>query len=719
MAKPPINLALIWHMHQPYYKDVLTQEYVLPWVRLHGIKDYYDMAAILDDYPKMKLTINLVPSLIMQIDDYVLNNAQDKCFILSEKDPADLTLDEKVYILKNFFMANWDIMVKPYKFYHDLLLKRGRFASSSDLAAVAQRFTKQELMDLQVWFNLAWFGFNYRKHDPLVSALIAKGRGFTREEKLQLLLKQKELLSKIVPKHKELMDRGQIELTTSPFYHPILPLLCDSNVAKESDHFIKLPLQRYRHKEDAERQIKDAVEFHAKHFGANPNGMWPSEGSVSEAIIPLIADSGIKWIATDESILSSSLSCRLSPQDLYKPYMVQKDGKSIAIIFRNHFLSDQIGFVYQRWRAKDAAADFKRHLHNIRASLPDDGENYLVSVILDGENAWEYYCDGGEDFLRTFYKEISEDPEINTVKVSDFIAQNCVDSYMPRLFPASWINNNFRIWIGHEEDNKAWDELAKARSIIEGSTNPMAWQELYVAEGSDWCWWYGDDHSSDNDEVFDALFRKHLKNIYNIVGKQPPKSLDLPIKQTISAHKPTKEPVYYIEPILDGVVTNYYEWLSAGCFDIESSKGAMHQIETLMNAFYYGFSKSNVFFRIDCNLDFEKDNSSEYCFSINVHAPKEYKIILNVSKNLNTSKLELYKLLGEKHEKKKDLFSYGIAKIIEIGVPFSDLEALPGESLQFSISVEKDGNELERWPRGGMIAMKVPTQSFEMEQWSV
>ena len=381
MTSQPIYLAIVWHMHQPYYKDLVTGEYVLPWVRLHGIKDYYDMVAVLDKAPNMKATFNLVPSLIEQIEDYVNNNAKDKALVISEKDPRDLSNEEKVYLLKNFFMANWETMIKPYPRYEALLLKRGRFASNSDLQKVASHFTRQELLDVQVWFNLTWFGFEYRNNDPVVSAMFAKGTGFSQEEKLSLLAKQKELLGKIIPKYKELAQRGQIEIAVSPYYHPILPLLCDTQIAKDSMPYIKLPPVRFRHPEDADAQISMAVKFYEERFGEAPAGMWPSEGSVSEEILPLIVKNGISWIATDESILASSLRKGLTPEELYKPYKIYADGRPINMIFRNHFLSDQIGFVYQRWRAKDSVADFKKHLYNIRASLPDDGKKYLVSRL--------------------------------------------------------------------------------------------------------------------------------------------------------------------------------------------------------------------------------------------------------------------------------------------------------------------------------------------------
>jgi len=713
----PIHLALIWHMHQPYYKDLIAGEYFLPWVRMHGIKDYYDMVAILEDYPNMKATFNLVPSLVEQIDDYVFNNAKDISLKISEKDPKALSDEELVYLLKNFFMANWETMIKPYSRYHAMLLKRGRFASDREIADAGKRFTRQEILDLQVWFNLTWFGFIYKKTDPVIMELLKKGTNFTIEDKVSLLAKQKELLSKIVPKHKELMEKNQIEVTTSPFYHPILPLLCDTSIAKESMPEIKLPCTRFKHPEDAMEQIKRAIKFHEEHFGSKPAGMWPSEGSVSTEVAGIAAQNGIKWIATDEGVLSNSFRKKLSPEELYKPYTISKDGNNIHIIFRNHFLSDQIGFVYQRWRAKDAVADFKHHLHNIKASLPDNGKQYLISVILDGENAWEYFKDGGEEFLRNLYDELSKDPNIKPVLPKDFIQEFPPEHKIERLFPASWINNNFRIWIGHDEDNLAWDYLGKARNILEGQENETAWKELYVAEGSDWCWWFGDDHSSENDPAFDTLFRKHLSNIYQLLGKPIPTYLKKPIKQ-LRTLKPTREPAYYIEPVMDGVVTSYYEWLSAGSFDVNKTKGAMHQIDTVVSAIYYGFSKSQMFFRIDCQLDFQRMECKGYKFDIIIHHPNPCK--LELSCEVPPAVLSLYKLTdNDTWEKVKELSTFGISKIIEIGLSFEEIGAKQGDEIQFSVVIIKDGNELEHWPRGGMLSFKFPDDSFELNNWKI
>jgi alpha-amylase/alpha-mannosidase (GH57 family) len=725
MSSQPLSLAIIWHMHQPFYKDLVTGEYILPWVRLHAVKDYYDMVAILDRFPEVKATFNLVPSLLLQVEDYVNNKVSDRFLDLTLRDPSDLTLEERVFILQNFFMANWDIMINPYQRYQDLLLKRGRFVSQQELAKVAARFSPQELLDLQVWFNLTWFGFIYRNEDPVIKGLIAKGKYFTAEDKHTVIAKQFEVMGKVIPKYRELSERGQIELTTTPFYHPILPLICDTNVAREALPHIRLPEAPFQHPEDAEAQIRLAVDFHEQRFGCKPGGMWPSEGSVSEQIIPLVAKAGIKWLATDEGILERTLSKiemrqrTLAAAELYQPYLVEHEGSSVAMVFRNHFISDQIGFVYYRWKIQDAMTDFTSHLNNIRISLPEDGRNYLASVILDGENAWEFYPGGGKEFLEAFYGRLAGDQQIKTVRISDHLQENPPQRKLSRLFAGSWINNNFKIWIGHEEDNLAWEYLQKARLALDGNDNQTAWQELYIAEGSDWCWWYGDDHSSENDAAFDALFRKHLQNVYTLIGRKPPKYLDLPIKQ-VRAVRPLKEPVYLLQPVLDGEITNYYEWLPAGHFDINRAKGAMHQIETLLKGIYWGFSMNSLYVRLDINFVLPLDELRKFSFAVLTTAPLDRKIELTYDAAGQRYGLKMLRPReGQEYEPVADLNSFGVGRIIELGIPFADLEARPGQRIEFVVVVYKEGQEIERWPRGGGITVTVPTETYREEQWYV
>lgn len=525
-------MAFIWHMHQPYYKEPLKGEYLLPWVRLHGLKDYYEMAAILADFPCIHLTFNLVPSLLVQINDYIYGQAQDAHLRLTSTPAKNLTQEDKDIVLKTFFMGHAETMINPHLRYRELLDKRNRKES----------FGEQDLLDLQVWSNLAWFGRLFRKHDALIHSLISKGRDYTEEDKKKLLNKAKWILLKIIPEYKKLQDEGRIEISISPYYHPILPLLVDGACARREDPDIALPRNTLRAEEDAAEQIGQAAKFYKRHFGRSPRGMWPPEGAVSNEIVPLMTGEGFAWLASCEGILAKSLKKALTPKDLYRPYRLDIGGEGLSIVFRDRTLSDMIGFSYSKWNPADAVGDFVGRLHHIHDGLTGD-EDHLVTIILDGENAWEYYQNDGYDFLSLLYDTLSKDEGIETVTVSQYLEDHHPTEVIRDLYPGSWINHNFRIWIGHREDNLAWDYLHEARrSLVEFEQEhkdnkrlkegiKKAWQELYIAQGSDWFWWYGDDHTSREDEIFDRLFREHLVGIYRFIDQNPPKYLLRPIKK--------------------------------------------------------------------------------------------------------------------------------------------------------------------------------------------
>ena len=366
MADHPLYIAFVWHMHQPYYKDDVTGSYILPWVRMHGIKDYYDMPALLTDFPDIHQTFNLVPSLLKQIRDYVENGATDKFLTLALKPAAELDQEDKLFLLKNSFLANWDTMIKPYPAYWQLLDRRGYSVALNDLQNDTRYYTTQDYLDLQVWFNLTWFDPFFKQKDPFLKGLIQKGSGFTENEKVLLIQKQREVMALIIPEYRQLAEKGRIELTTTPFYHPILPLLCDTNIASESHPGVRLPHRHFHHPEDARDQLRAAMRLHERVFGSRPRGLWPSEGSVSEEVLRIAAEAGFEWAATDEGVLARSLQMGFHRQgdrtvsgggDLYRPHRFQPGNRGISLFFRDHQISDLIGFVYSRMDAHAAAAD--------------------------------------------------------------------------------------------------------------------------------------------------------------------------------------------------------------------------------------------------------------------------------------------------------------------------------------------------------------------------
>ena len=734
MSDHPLSIAFVWHMHQPYYRDDMTGSYILPWVRMHGIKDYYDMPALLGDFPDIHQTFNLVPSLLKQILDYVENGASDKFLTLTLKPAAELDQEEKLFLLKNSFMANWDTMIKPYPAYWQLLDRRGYSVSFNDLQNATRYYTIQDYRDLQVWFNLTWFDPLFKQNDPFLKGLVQKGSGFTENEKTLLIQKQREIMALIIPEYRRLAGMGRIELTTTPFYHPILPLLFDTDLAKVAEPSIHLPANRFAHPEDAREQIGRAVDYHEKLFGSRPVGMWPSEGSVAEEIIPLIADAGITWIGTDEGVLARSLGIHIdrdfagvmkNPEVLYKPYLAGKGDKRVSIVFRDHTLSDLIGFVYSKWDYKNAVRDLIDRLHRVRRSVSDGP--HLVSIILDGENAWEYYQNDGRDFFLYLYECLSREKGLQCVTVGEYLARNPAQASIERLHAGSWINANYRVWIGHEEDNRAWDLLAQTRRALveyasrDGEPDKLAraWEEIYIAEGSDWCWWYGDEHYSENDEEFDLLFRTHLMNVYRIIGLDVPDELQISILREDRQALPTVELTAFIAPTIDGQVTNYFEWLPAGYYDVSQGGGAMHRGASIITHIYYGFDLKNMFVRLDPSGSLRDDKVSELAFFINFLNPKGLDVEVRVVPQERRVSAALFR--GENGARNQFAVINTVAAndIIELAVPFELLGVKANDEIQIFVTVERLGSEIEKWPYRGYIQFKVPTDDFEAMMWQV
>ncbi|MCB4790472.1 MAG: glycoside hydrolase [Elusimicrobia bacterium] len=718
-----IYLAFLWHNHQPIYKNPSTGIYELPWVRLHACKDYFDTAAILDEFPKIRANFNLVPSLMIQLDEYAKGIARDKYMDMTLKKAAELSLDEKVFILHNFFMANWETMIFPYPRYKNLLEKRGKHISIDDLKRIQSYFRIQDMLDLQVWFNLSWMDPYWRENDELVSSLYKKGENFTEEDKKALIDKQLSICGLIINKYKELQDKGQIEVSVTPFYHPILPLLLDTNNARISNSNTALPKNRFQHRKDAQVQIQKAVNYYKEKFGNPPKGMWPSEGSVSEDLIPLLTEAEIKWIATDEEILFHSLTENGGRNKLFRPYKIDIFNSDLNIVFRDHALSDAIGFIYSKWDPKFAVKDFINKVHSIRMSLENSVENNLISVILDGENCWEYYSNDGWDFLRCLYQTISDDPLIETVTISQYIQENPPTEKLKRLWPGSWINANYDIWIGHPEDNTAWDYLNETRLFLtdyvlnnpekENSKEVLsAWENIYIAEGSDWNWWYGDDHSSGNDEIFDYLFRQYLINVYELLKLKAPDYLFKSIKG-IARKTPTLEPIDLISPTIDGKVTNYFEWHSAGYYQVGHSGGSMHQVETLLKELYYGFDLKNIYLRLDFHAPILAviENLS---FKIIFFIPEKTETVLSFTADGNIKEFYITTPLG-----KEDLSTAKAKKIIELAVPIENLKlSQDNNTIEFNVVILKNGSEIERWPYQSSIIMPKPSENISLKTWA-
>ena len=606
---------------------------MLPWVRLHATKDYLDMPLLASRFENVRVTFNLVPSLLDQLDCYV-NGGTDPALELSRIPATELSPSQKEDILDSFFTANPSTMIEPYARYRELH-KKARAAGGD--AVRAALFTSEEMRDLQVWANLVWVDPMFQSQEP-VRTLLDKGRQFTEREKASLLDWQTDLMSRIVPTYRDLFSEGKLDISFTPYYHPILPLLCDTDIAREAIPNIELPLHHFRHPEDAKWQIEQSMQRFEGVFGQPLKGMWPSEGSVSEEVIQMMSELGIKWAATDEEVLIHSLKkSQMDPRQNPVHAVYQFRG-GLKLLFRDHALSDRIGFVYSGWEADRAAEDFLKHLKRIRLLLADRLDRSVVAVILDGENAWEYFPDDGNEFLTEFYRALDTDPHIEMVTMTQ-AADSVPATPLPALFAGSWINHNFKIWIGHQEDNAAWDLLSEARQRLVSFQDEhpdfdrdrldSAWRQIYVAEGSDWCWWYGDEHRGSNNEQFDAIFRRHLIAVYELLGLEIPIMLLAPIYQRGAGLKAVL-PDTLLTPTVDGKQTFFYEWYGAGYFDCLKAGGAMHRAEQFTSRIHFAYDHQFLYIRLDF-VDFDHLLSLEdasLVISLYVHQAKRLEVPL-------------------------------------------------------------------------------------------
>ncbi len=604
-----LYVNIIWHQHQPlYYKDE-NGVYTRPWVRVHATKDYYDMAAMVAEYPNVHVTFNLTPVLIRQLDDFANNGAKDLYWVLAEKPADQLTVDEKRFILTRFFDANWDNVIGRFPRYKELLNKRGG-TDDEAINRALETFSEQDFRDLQIWFNLAWFDPDLLAQEPLKS-LVEKGRDFSEDDKVVLFDEVRRVIQQVIPLHRELQEKGQIEVITTPYAHPILPLIYDTNLALVGDPGAEMPAERFSYPNDAIAHLEKSVQVYEDHFGQPPKGLWPGEGAVAQQIVPLVARAGYQWMATGEPVLAASLGIgsftrdlRETVQeadDLYRPYyVVGPKGEKVAVFFRDWTLSDKLGFTYSGMPGDKAAQDLIHRLENIRARLKEQGADgpHVVSIILDGENAWEYYKNDGKDFFHALYGLLSESTTLKTVTPSEYLSMFPEQRTLEDLFPGAWFSQNYDTWIGETEERIAWEYLARVRFDLskydmrhtrEAPSEESLQQALdymYLAEGSDWFWWYGADQDSGQDEYFDQGFRTLLAKVYESLGEPVPTFVNVPIipKKPVAADRSLQG---LSTPDVDGAATDE-EWAQA----------AYYRADGTVEGLWYALDAKNLYLRV-------------------------------------------------------------------------------------------------------------------------
>jgi alpha-amylase/alpha-mannosidase (GH57 family) len=722
-----VHLVVLWHMHQPQYRDPETGKYVLPWTRLHGLKDYWGMVQVLAETPQFHATFNVVPSLGMQLEEYASGKFDEPWFALAFKPTEDLTREDKAEILARAFQLNHERLMSRWPRFVELF----EWSRPAGGAQARLTFTSRDWRDVQVLSQLAWMDEIWLEKDEIVSRLASKGKDFTESDKAALEKKQLEFLPLVLPAYREAAQRGQIEISTTPFYHPILPLVCDSDIARVANPGTPLPRRAFRQPDDAREQLRRAREYHERVFGSKPVGLWPSEGSVSDQALTLAMEEGFQWFGTDEGVLGRTLNVGFfrdtsglaaNAERLYQPYAVQIGGKSISGLFRDHHLSDLIGFVYSRMDSKAAAADLHGRLRFL-AERAGGQQPLTVCLFLDGENAWEYYAGNGREFLRQFYKRIQGDQDFRALTASEAIAAAKEVPTTNGIFPASWINANFDVWIGHGEDVAAWELLWDARQAyaramearkqgrIDAPTDTAlkeAYESLLAAEGSDWCWWFGPEHSTANDAEFDALYRKHLTGVYVALAQVAPEDLAKPIKRR-PEHALQVAPTGFLKIRVDGRDSSYFEWLGSGLYSPERRGGAMHGRVFYLRELRYGFEEDRLSVRLDLFAETLAELEDPE-FRVTIGGAEELTIVVKLERGrLREFAVEkdLVCLLNP-----KSVAQAAFERILEVSVNRSGINLKGQKTLRLGVALWHGGLPVDVLPAEGFLEIALGDEQY-------
>lgn len=748
----PLYVAFIWHQHQPLYKsrlssDAFGAQYRLPWVRLHGTKDYLDLILILEKYPELHQTVNLVPSLILQLEEYANGTAIDPYLALTLTPTEELTEDHKKYIIEHFFDANYYHLIRPHDRYNQLYQQR----EDNGKQWCLEQWQDQDFSDLLAWHNLAWIDPIFWE-DEQIQGWLNKGKNFDLHDREQICAKQREIIGRIISQHRQMQDRGQLEVTTTPYTHPILPLLADTNAGQVAIPNMTLPNIRFQWEEDIPRHLDKAWSIYEERFGRSPRGLWPSEQSVSPAILPYVAQRGFKWLCSDEAVLGwtinhffhrDEMGNLYEPEVLYRPYGLETPHGNLSIVFRDHRLSDLIGFTYGAMDAHQASSDLIGHLEAIGRKLKQrqSSENkstlehpWLVTIALDGENCWEFYEQDGKIFLESLYSRLSLSNHIKLVTVSEFIEQfpptSTIDS--SKLHSGSWVDGSFSTWIGDPAKNKAWEYLNHARETLAKHSNatpennPSAWEALYAAEGSDWFWWFGDPHHSNHDAMFDQLFREHLIALYQALDETPPEYLYKPVAEPTTKLANDYLPGSFIHPIIDGKGLEK-DWDQAGKIKIGGARGTMHR-SSIIPCIFYGWDHLNFYLRFDLQpgIKVGQDlppelhllwyyphkpghNNPIPLANLPDQAPLNYLYRHHLGINLITQTCWL-EFAGDDwnwHSRHCEA-KIALDSCIEISVPWKDLHIDPDWELNLVAILAENGQFKDYFPENNLIRLQAP-----------
>lgn len=717
-----LSIAFYWHMHQPVYQLYPDSDYLMPWVRLHAVKDYLDMLLILKEFKNTKLNFNLTPVLLDALVDYSEKDYHDIHSRLTITNISEFTNDDKEFILNNFFDANYSSMIFPHEYYNELYQKR--FANEK---ANVNDFSEQEYADIMVWFNLVWIDSSYKDMFPELKALLKKGRDFSLKDRIDIIELHRKIIKMIIPSYKEFMEKGQIEITTSPYYHPILPILIDMKASQKNLSAVDSSLFDLKMEKDAKLQMELALNRIEELFGKRPVGVWPSEHSVGPKTLELFKELGLEWAISDEGVLASSINVDFvrdfkghleDPYFLTKSYKYKTKSSNLQMIFRDSVLPNLISFEYANHDTQIAAEDLYDRIKVIQNKLqksPDD--NHILTIALDGENCWENYAQDGVDFLKKIYSMIEEDETLETVLISDYLAKEKHHKELKKIHSGSWINRNFQLWVGEPVKNSAWAYLKQVKEDFDNfiELNPtnknikFAHNELMIAQGSDWFWWYGEPNDSGQDHIFDYLFREHLKNVYRYLGLKTPDYLDYPLISVFT--RPTRYPKKTITPKIDGMgEISDEDWLNAGCIIIPDSP--VLQESKLFDKICYGSDENNFYMRLYLSDSIQGNYSTNpilhqmYIYMRNCDRKQLQSPVRLINKTENISPIMREMFHNELRISMMDNKMYPMRltkaiqgglwamqdtkdikivyqKVVDVSIPFDSLDVGHGEKLEF------------------------------------
>ena len=721
-----LSLAIYWHMHQPVYE--LEGTYLMPWVRLHAVKDYLDMILILEKFPTLKLNFNIVPALLDSIIDYTENGYHDIHSELSVSDTDLLNNEEKAFILNNFFSSKFETMIYRSEIYKELYQKR----FSKDVA-VLEDFSAQEISDLMALFNLVWIDPIHFERYPRLKELWNKQSGYTRDERIEIVEIQKQIIKEIIPTYKKYIQEGRIELTTSPYYHAILPILIDVKASVKNVITTEGLPANLGMMDDAKYQVKSALDRIETVFGVRPKGMWPPELCLGPKTLNLLAKEGVKWTISDEGVLANSINFDFirdfkgnltDPYHLLKVYNYETKDNSINVIFRDRSIPNLINFEYAGINPSMAAGDLYEKIKVIQSKLlvsPD--ASHLLTIASDSENCWENYQNDGRDFLENIYSMIENDETLETVLISDYIEQDQHKKALKKIYSGSWIDKTFQFWIGDAEKNKAWAYLKKTKDdfdnfVKNNRKHPnirQAKRELLIAEGSDWFWWYGEPNNSGQDYVFDYMFRERLKNVYLDLGLEYPDYLDNTLITTVEV--PFRHPKRTITPRMDGMNSSGDDWYNSGSLSLLD--GPVFRENKNVDKINFGCDKDNIYIRLHVNkgsgeISFVDRINQFYIYTRNATKVGDRAYIRLISKTDNP-----YPILLEKFEHeltltlvKDTLYPVRLTSVlhpnmwtldnpegikivyndvIDICIPFDKLRINTGETVEFFMANTDSG----------------------------